>query len=112
VGVDAGVGGSVASAGDVGGGDVGVCDVSVGIVMGSVSVDVALGVGGFTPELGVGVGRGDVGSYAGTLFTMKVALMKTTRAKATKTKTMTHALIARIVAVSCSIVNRARLRSR
>jgi hypothetical protein len=85
--------------------------VSVGIVMASVSVDVALGVGGFTPELGVGVGRGDVGSYAGTLFAMNVALMNTTRAKATKTKTMTHALTARTVAVSCSIVNKARLRS-
>mgnify|MGYP006312380281 FL=1 len=62
VGVGAGVGGSVGSAGDVGGGEVGVPDVSVGMVMESVSVAVALGVGGFTPELGVGVGRGDVGS--------------------------------------------------
>jgi hypothetical protein len=56
-GVDDGVriGGGVASAG------VAVCGGSVGMVIEFVTVSVVLGVGGFTPELGVDVGSGDSG---------------------------------------------------
>jgi hypothetical protein len=91
--VGAGVGGSVGlgAVGDA----AGVSDASVPIAIESVSVNVALGVGGFTPELGVAVGSGDSRSYAGTLFIINEALMKTIRATAMKTNTMVQALTER-----------------
>jgi hypothetical protein len=114
--VGTGVGGWVGLVGDVGGGGVtvptAVWDGSVGIVIESVSVDVAPGVGGFTPELGVEVGRGEVGSTAGELASKTLTPMKITREIATNRKTMAQALTARTVAVSCSSENMARLRSR
>jgi hypothetical protein len=57
--VGADVGGSVGPGVGVSTAGVTVPDVSAGIVN-AVGVGVALGVGGFTPELGVGVGRGNL----------------------------------------------------
>jgi hypothetical protein len=76
------------------------------------TVGVTLGVGGFTPELAVGVGSGNAGSYSGKLARTYRVPMKMMRETATNRKTIAQARTARAVAVSCSSVNIARLCSR
>jgi hypothetical protein len=110
--VGAGVDGTVGFGGLVGVAEVVVSGASVGIAIESSTVEVGLGVGGLTPELGVEVGRGNEGSYSGKRAKTSLVPMKMTREAVTNRKTMAHALTARAVAVSCSSVNMARLCSR